>query len=89
MPNRIAAKAQAQASKNACPKGIETLRFSGSFETGGGIIIALGTRDDAVLPDAVHRFTEGLESLRRNGRRDETCPDHEPDSDLCAADPRG
>jgi multidrug efflux pump subunit AcrB len=45
-------------------EGVETLTFSGSFETGGGFIVELGARDDAVLQDAVGRFTTALGGLK-------------------------
>ena len=44
-------------------EGSEELSFSGSFETGGGFVIELGARDDAVLHDAVERFTSALSRL--------------------------
>lgn len=44
-------------------EGTEELSFSGSFETGGGFIIELNARNDAVLQDAVRRFTHSLADL--------------------------
>ncbi len=44
-------------------EGSEELSFSGSFETGGGFVIELGARDDAVLQDAVGRFSSALSRL--------------------------
>ena len=41
-------------------EGVETLTFSGSFETGGGFVVELGAPDDSVLKDAVKRFTAAL-----------------------------
>ncbi|MCP4344278.1 MAG: efflux RND transporter permease subunit [Desulfobacterales bacterium] len=44
-------------------EGVEELTFSGSFETGGGFAIELGARDEAVLQDAVERFSSALGRL--------------------------
>lgn len=44
-------------------EGVEELSFSGSFETGGGFIIELGARDDAILQDAVQRFSTALKQI--------------------------
>ncbi len=44
-------------------EGAEELNFSGSFETGGGFIVELGTRDESVLKDAVSRFSAELRGL--------------------------
>ena len=44
-------------------EGSEELTFSGSFETGGGFIVELGARDDAVLKDAVQRFSAALDRI--------------------------
>ena len=58
-------------------EGTEELSFSGSFETGGGFIIELGARDEAVLRDAVERFTmalyriDGLYNIRHDFRQGE------------------
>ncbi len=56
-------------------EGSEKLSFSGSFETGGGFIVELGARDDAVLKDAVRRFStalgrvEGIHDIRDDLRQ--------------------
>ena len=44
-------------------EGVEELTFSGSFETGGGFVVELGARDDAILKDAVQRFSSALGRL--------------------------
>ena len=44
-------------------EGVEELSFSGSFETGGGFVIELGARDEAVLRDAVRRFKDELKQI--------------------------
>lgn len=44
-------------------EGSEELSFSGSLETGGGFIVELGARDDAVLKDAVQRFSAALDRI--------------------------
>ncbi len=44
-------------------EGVEELSFSGSFETGGGFIVELGARDEAVLADAVERLTAALDRI--------------------------
>ncbi|WP_035241035.1 efflux RND transporter permease subunit [Desulfobacter vibrioformis] len=41
-------------------EGIETLTFSGSFETGGGFIVELSAPEDSVLKAAVKGFTAAL-----------------------------
>ena len=45
-------------------EGVETLTFSGSFETGGGFVIELGARDSAVREDAVDRFKKAFGKVK-------------------------
>nr|WP_319393942.1 efflux RND transporter permease subunit [uncultured Desulfobacter sp.] len=45
-------------------EGVETLTFSGSFETGGGFVLELGARDSAVLTDAVARFEADFAKIK-------------------------
>lgn len=45
-------------------EGVETLTFSGSFETGGGFVLELGARDSAVLADAVDRFENAFAKIK-------------------------
>ncbi len=44
-------------------EGVAELSFSGSFETGGGFVIELEARDEAVLQTAVKAFTAQLAAL--------------------------
>ncbi len=44
-------------------EGVDELRFSGSLETGGGFVVELAARDEAVLRDAVRRFSSALGRL--------------------------
>lgn len=44
-------------------EGVAELSFSGSFETGGGFVIELEARDEAVLQAAVKTFTAQLTAL--------------------------
>ena len=49
--------------KTGVLEGAEQLSFSGTFETGGGFVIELGARDQAVLAEATKRFTSELGQL--------------------------
>ncbi|WP_320042763.1 efflux RND transporter permease subunit [uncultured Desulfobacter sp.] len=44
-------------------EGVESLVFSGSFETGGGFILELGAREPSLLKDAVARFEHDLGTI--------------------------
>jgi multidrug efflux pump subunit AcrB len=44
-------------------EGVEELSFSGTFETGGGFVLEVGARDEAVLAAAVGQLTTALKGL--------------------------
>ncbi|WP_028581247.1 efflux RND transporter permease subunit [Desulfogranum japonicum] len=44
-------------------EGVETLTFSGSFESGGGFVVELAATEEAILKEAVRQFTDELGQL--------------------------
>ena len=44
-------------------EGVEDLSFSGSFETGGGFIIEVTSRDETILREAVGELTAALKAM--------------------------
>lgn len=44
-------------------EGVDELTFSGSFETGGGFIVELGSRDPSILGDAVAAFSHRMAAI--------------------------